>query len=407
MHPKKLNIAFFVHSFPAVSETFITNQIIQLIKAGHHVDIFAQFQAENTSMHGEVLKYNLLEKTVFLNTLPTKRIDKIFLFFAVLFRNIKLRNLSLALYYIPYLLGNKKRKVSFYSIIYFLDKPAYDIAHAHYGFIGNQVLLLKEIGLLQKAKLITTFHGFDFAVQHGGYEKLFAKGNLFTVNSNYSRSKLTALGCSEQKIKILPVGLDLTLFNHTASKHSNPNRKFKVLFVGRLVPIKAPELFVDICANLINQIDFQSQLIGDGEMLEVLQNKVESENLSCHIQLLGKQTQEQITAHLSEADVLILTGKEIDGLAETQGLVIQEAQAMGVPVLVSNVGGMKEGIIPDKSGYVIESNNPAAFVEKIVHLYHNAALRKEMGNTARDFVTKKYDIQLLNSQLLDYYYQAV
>lgn len=102
----------------------------------------------------------------------------------------------------------------------------------------------------------------------------------------------------------------------------------------------------------------------------------------------------------------MLTGREVDGYAETQGLVVQEAQAMGLPVVVSDIGGIAEGIIRDETGFAITGFHADAYAEKIVWLYQHAAQRKAMGIKAAAFAAAHYNSTHLIHQLLAIYHQS-
>lgn len=405
----KKNIAFFLHGFPVISETFILNQIIALIDDGHHVDIYSKFNSGEIKQHQKSIDYKLMERVVFLDSLPQNRFSKLNLFFSKIFKYPNLRDFSLFFSYLKNIAANKKKHVSFYAVIHFLGKPDYDIIHAHYGMTGNSVVDLMSIGLFKKAKLITTFHGFDFKVPHDKfYSNLFKVGNQFTVNTNYSKGKLIELDCPAEKISILPVGLDIADFNKPLMNPSGYNHVFTIVFIGRLVEIKAPEIFLDICAQLKVQGKFQYKaiMIGDGDQKELLNQKIIAESLSDIVMMTGAQTRDEIKTHLFNADVLIMTGREIDGLAETQGLVIQEGQLCGLPVIVANVGGMREGVIENETGFVVVADDVNAYVEKVNFLHDNSELRTKMGAAGKQFVTANYDSKILNERLLNIYETA-
>src|SRR5690554_699515 len=63
---KKLKIALFVDVFPSVSETFILNQITYLIDQGHQLTIYSRVKGSGKLVHDQILKYQLLEKTIYL-----------------------------------------------------------------------------------------------------------------------------------------------------------------------------------------------------------------------------------------------------------------------------------------------------------------------------------------------------
>ncbi|MEP6926882.1 MAG: glycosyltransferase [Ginsengibacter sp.] len=336
----KLSIAFFVDSFPVISETFIVNQVIALINDGHRVHIFAQSTNATKQIHPAIIKAGLLRHTTYVHALPAKRIQKIILFLGRLFQNPNKRNAGL----IKYLFKNNTRKkgMSIYQLISFLDKPEYDILHAHFGFIGNYVLSLKKMGLFPKAKFITTFHGYDLIVEKNVYEQLFHSCELFTVNTSYTKEKLIDLGCQQSKICLLPAGLDTTLFNKKNAVEKG-NNLVSLLFAGRLIALKGPLLFIEICKKLKqNSIVFNGVIAGNGELYNELQALIKSSGLSNEIKMVGDQIQDEIINLMNDAEVFILPGIVNEGRAETQGLVIQEAQAMELPVIVSDAGGMKE-----------------------------------------------------------------
>jgi len=76
---------------------------------------------------------------------------------------------------------------------------------------------------------------------------------------------------------------------------------------------------------------------------------------------------------------------------------------MGIPVIISDLGGMKEGIIPNESGFVVEAGNVEMYIEKIKLLHDNPELRKKMGVTGMNFVKSNYDSTILNQKLLNIY----
>src|SRR5665647_2970915 len=92
---KKLNIAFFLDSFPGISETFIVNQIVALLKDGHYVKIFAKSRSKNHHDHSIVAEFDLIKKVCFLDKLPPSRFGKIRLLFSRLLHYPSRRNFRL------------------------------------------------------------------------------------------------------------------------------------------------------------------------------------------------------------------------------------------------------------------------------------------------------------------------
>ncbi|MBB1284671.1 glycosyltransferase [Flavisolibacter sp. BT320] len=395
-----MHIAFFVSSFPVLSETFIVNQIVGLKRCGHKVHIYAQTGSAEEQVQPAVLDFDLLSDTIFLDRLPKKRAARILKLLACLVRIRTLTDLRL---FTSFLRRARSENLSVYESVFYTGKPHYDVVHAHFGVNGNYVAKLKRLGLFSQSRFVTTFHGYDLEASKASYTNLFRVGDVFATNSDYSVQKLVALGCPVQKLKKIPVGLDVTYFNNGLSAQKD-DKCFTILYVGRLVPFKGPDMVIRIC-DCLRQLglSFQANIVGEGEMRKDLQAMITEYGLERNVRLLGAKTQVEVRTLMSLADVFLLPGRTVNGRAENQGLVIQEAQAMGLPVIVSNAGGMKEGITDGETGFVVAEDDIVAFANKIESLATNEDRRKTLGNAGRELVIRKFDMTLLTGKLLEIY----
>ena len=189
-----MKIAFIVGTFPALSVSFIINQIKGLIDRGHEVDIYAlDGPSENTSkVHPIVEEYRLLERTYYPPTRPEnvllRRLKTVGLLFA---------NLSKKPWVLLPLLNRERfgkgarRQILFYRAMPFLRRESYDIIHCQFGLFGIIALALRQIGLIE-GKLITGFRGYDISryLQKRGdrvYDELFQQGDFFVTNCEFFR----------------------------------------------------------------------------------------------------------------------------------------------------------------------------------------------------------------------------
>jgi colanic acid/amylovoran biosynthesis glycosyltransferase len=88
---------------------------------------------------------------------------------------------------------------------------------------------------------------------------------------------------------------------------------------------------------------------------------------------------------------------------EGQGLVLQEAQALGLPVVSTLHNGIPEGVLNGKSGFLVPEKNSKSLAERIIALLQDKELRQKMGETGRQFVREKYDIPVIVKQYNAYY----
>ncbi|PKD21136.1 hypothetical protein APR41_12025 [Salegentibacter salinarum] len=404
-----MNIAFIVKGFPTLTQTFIENQIVALLKEGHDVDIFAFKKGDLSILHPDIAKYHLLDRVTYKEEMPPskkRRVKDLLLWTKKNFFHIHWRE------FLHALLSEKYNKETFLNLFYkskwFLSGQKYDVIHAHFGDNSIPIANLKEKGFLRGVKFVVTFHGYDLTptllshYEHQ-YKEIFKHAYAFTVNTAYTKDLLLKVKPHLQNINILPVGLNPVLFQRENKLKNN----FRILFCGRLIPLKGPFLLLEIIAELRSRgfRDVELEIIGDGECREKLEEKVKQIDIERNVFFRGALNQLEIRDSMEKAFVLLHPGiyDPQTGRAETQGLVIQEAQAMELPVIVSDVGGMKYGLIDGETGFVVKKNDIGGFADAIEKLILNRELREKMGKLGREFVEKNYDSSFLVKKLLDLY----
>lgn len=403
-----MKVVFLLKKFPALSETFILNQITGLINKGHNVDILASSPSEqDTSVHNDVYKYNLLRNTYYNKILSNKwlRVVKgifiiltnIFIHPIVILKSLNFLKygrlaLSLNLLYFVNLLLNKKN-------------TKYDIIQCHFGFNGLLGIILKDFKLL-KGKIIVTFHGSDITSnfykkkKRNSYNYIFEKSDLCTTNSNFLKKKVIELGCNKNKIIRLPVGVDLDLFRPNGNVKDNI---IQVLSIARLVKYKGLEYSIKAFVQIINDYpdkDIIYYIIGGGPEENNLRALIKELDLENNIKLEGWKNRDEIIGYYKLSDIFILPSIAYeDGREEAQGLVLQEAQAMKIPVVATNIGGIPEGVLDGKTGFIVCDKSINDLTEKVSYLIENEKARKMMGEKGREFVKKYFNQKVINDRL--------
>ena len=302
------------------------------------------------------------------------------------------------------------------TLLWFFRSKPFHIIHTHFGLNGEKIADLKSQGFLKNTKLVNTFHGYDFRpalIEEWKirYKHLFEQADLLTYNTPYSRGILEKIAPNLSKFIELPVGLDTSYFVKSPIKNHSSSNIFNVLFCGRLVEVKAPDLAIDAMQIIVNEMGIKNvrlTLVGEGPLEKMVKELVKKYNLEDYIELKGSLNQGAVKEEMGKADLFFLPGiEEPDGRAETQGLVIQEAQAMELPVLVSDTGGMKYGLIDGETGFVLPQKNTKGFAEKIVYLMKNPDLRNKMGKKGREFVVENYDSKVLGAKLENLYFSLL
>jgi len=203
---------------------------------------------------------------------------------------------------------------------------------------------------------------------------------------------------------MLPVGMDINFFNFR-ERYLRDRSLVKLLTIARMVEKKGLEYAIKAVSRVAQKYsNIEYNIIGDGILRSRLENLIKGLGISDKINLLGWKTQEELKSLLQEAHIFILTSVTAgDGDMEGQGLVLQEAQAVGLPVLSTLHNGIPEGVIDGKSGFLVPERDVDALVKKLEYLIEHPELWPEMGRYGRKFVEERYDIQKLNQRLVKIY----
>jgi colanic acid/amylovoran biosynthesis glycosyltransferase len=423
LNPKSsLRIAFVVGRFPVLSEAFILNQIDGLIERGHQVDIYAlEGYSEETKVHPIVTKYNLSDRGYYVPQIPDnyglRWLKALQLFVTRGWRNLPpiLRSLNIFKY--------GKQAASgrlFYGAIAFLEQLDYDIVHCQFGIYALQgkypedagVLALRSLGLL-RGKLIVAFRGWDISwyLKEKGdrvYDELFKIGDFLLTNCQFFRDRAIKIGCPPEKIMVHGSGIDCQKFRFTP-RYFPDDGLIRLVTTGRLVEKKGIEYSIRAVATLIRDYpNLEYKIVGDGCLRQQLQQLITELGVGDNIKLLGWQQQQEIISILDNSHIFIapcVTAQ--DGNQDAPVNTLKEAMAMGLPVIATLHGGIPELVKDGVSGCLVPERDAVAIATKLRYLIENPDLWQNMGLSGRKFVEQHYDINQLNDELIEIYYQLL
>jgi len=425
-----LRIAIFVGSFPVVSETFILRQITGLLDLRHEVNIFADVRTESEGpVQPEVGQYRLLERTTFMDmppeaapwempvwpltgrtwppgaAAPVHNARRVALAIGKFLRclvsspRLAFRVLDRREYGYQAASLSALHRLAKLSV----EQKRFDVLHAHFGPVGNSFRFAKE---LWRAPLVVSFHGYDFSTVPrkegtGVYQRLFRTADSVTVNSEYTRGRVEQLGCPPAKLHMLPMGLNLDdfVFRERTLKAGEPIR---ILTVARLVEIKGHEGAIRAVARLRERhAGVRYDIVGDGPLRKQLEQLVIELGLQDAVTFHGAQNHAFIRQLMDQAHLAVLSSVTVEGDQEGQGLVLQEAQAAGLPVVATQHGALPEGMMPGRSGLLVPERDVAALADALNYLIGHPEHWPAMGREGRKFVEEHYDARKLSQQLAE------
>jgi len=249
------------------------------------------------------------------------------------------------------------------------------------SYAGIALMFLRFV--LPSAKRILT-------LQSGGLDHEDKQKNIFLRmfwrGIHVNPHKVTAIsrflasrGSSFRKdmVTITPNGLDFS--DVPGDTESIPGR---IICVGRLSWVKGHKYLLEAWPQILRQFPgAQLVLVGEGEERKNIERQIENLHIEKSVKLLGNLPHKQVLEEMSKSEIFICPS-----LAEGLGIVFIEAQACGVPVIGTRVGGIPDIIEDGKTGLLIEEKNSKEIEEAVFQLLHDESLRKRFIENAKNTV---------------------
>jgi rhamnosyl/mannosyltransferase len=221
------------------------------------------------------------------------------------------------------------------------------------------------------------------------YKKVFLKPVLLSASkiivptTDYVNLISNKYNISLNKICVVPYGIDHTNFYKSSINMHKPAR---LLFVGRLQIQKNLPLLVKSFYYLINhtKLDVELNIVGDGEDRDKICKLINTLGLTDRIHLQGKLQGKNLYKMYSCSDIFVLTSSY-----ESFGIVLIEAMASGLQIVVSNIPSVRNVVINEKTGLLSESSEKD-FAMNITRILTNSSFRKKLiANGLKE--VKKYN----------------
>ncbi|BBO68335.1 glycosyl transferase [Desulfosarcina alkanivorans] len=207
--------------------------------------------------------------------------------------------------------------------------------------------------------------------------------DLIYAPSRSTREELVARGISAEKIKVYPRGIDTGRFNPSRRNgffkrwHCDAQTT-KLIYVGRVSKEKNLHLLSQAYRRLVQSTpSVVLTVVGDGPYLDEM--KAENRGLPCIF--TGRLEGDDLASAYASSDIFVFPST-----TDTFGNVVLEAQASGVPVIVTDQGGPAENVIPEKTGLVVKGNCARAILSAMESLVADSRRRSEMGRAAREYM---------------------
>jgi len=269
----------------------------------------------------------------------------------------------------------------------------FDIVHVHGCGRFTTDFSLWYLG--DKLPIVFTSHGFFHTKTKNVLKifdkillkKLFKRVSAFTALTQNEFGQYEGYGISKNKIFEVPNGIELKKFRENAVKVKKLKEKYSlgknvILYVGRIHKSKGLEYLV----RAVKNIDCQVFLVGkDFEYMDELKKLAESLGIGEKIIFTGPVSEGELVASYFASDLFALPSEH-----EGFGIVVIEAMATGLPVVVSDRGSLPYIVENGKNGFVVPFGNVRELGRKLELILKNEKMRKEISKENK-LKAMKYD----------------
>jgi glycosyltransferase involved in cell wall biosynthesis len=180
-------------------------------------------------------------------------------------------------------------------------------------------------------------------------------------------------------------------------EHCPPKNNFTLVYVGRLEPVKNHALLLNAFRIALSSApDLQLWMVGDGSERKVLESLAAELGIAPQVTFWGQQL--DVAPFFSAADAFIMS-------SQSEGLPMSLLQAfsLGVPAIVTDVGGMAEAVRLAQTGYAVPANYPAGMAAAILEMAQNEAERKRFSANAKAAFQSHFTLQAMVDAYMDLY----
>jgi glycosyltransferase involved in cell wall biosynthesis len=264
---------------------------------------------------------------------------------------------------------------------------------------------------ITRRKLVTTFHGtynFNNLIKKF-YNSVMVRSDLIIAGSNFIFSHINANYSkylhSKKKFLVIFRGINIDYFDPSTTVESEEEKLFKdwnlssekkiILFPGRLTSWKGQEMFIEALNKVNVELGheaFYAIILGSDQGRDIYKKKLlrltEQHRLQNQVRFIDHCKNMPLAYKISN----LVVSASIE--PEAFGRVAVEAQSMEKPILASNIGGSKETIINDKTGFLFEAGNSESLSKKIIEILNlDGSTLKSMGIEGRKNIIKKFNIE--------------
>jgi glycosyltransferase involved in cell wall biosynthesis len=394
-----LTVGYVASHHPAVSHTFVHNEVLALRRAGVDVRTLTVHRASSDDLLTDADRAADRETFAILPITPSRLLG------------CHLRSFQRSpIRYLGTLIRSQQActpglRGRLWQLFYFAEAI---VLHEHCQHTGIRHLHAQFANVASDVAQIVTWRGGSgwswsialhgpvefYDVQRSRLAQKIADATLVRTISHFGRSQVLAFANERHwgKVHMIRAGIDLSAY--PVAPHP-PNGELQILCVGRLISFKGQSLLIEAVCELARRgVKARAVLVGDGPTRASLARQARRAGVADRVELTGALGQDELPARYASAHVFCLPS-----LAEGLPVVLMEAMATGRPVVTTSIMGIGELVTDSVHGRLVAPGTVNQLADALAELAENEDVRKRMGEAGRRRVEEEYDVQR-SAQLL-------
>jgi len=361
-----MRIGYIISTFPALSETFVVNDIRGLGQLGHEVTAIALKGPDpathanpNYAIRGPIVRVRGLGMPLW------RKLEKL----AARRRLIRRRGAEFVRLY-----SQKPAEVcdvlwcdrlTWDAALDQIDRLKLDFLYVHFAM--RQLLLGYHASRLLGIPLGITLQAHDIFVNPMArfFPQTLGQCAFVVTVSRYNREEILRLApnLDAERLHVLANGIDVAGFS---PQYHAAHRPFRFAGTGRLVEIKGFHVLIEAAGLLAkHRKDFVVRIVGEGELRAALEQRIAELGIECQVELQGKKDATFLQKWLPQQDCFVLPCVIAkDGNRDGMPLALREGMACGLPAISTQLLGLHETVSPG-TGYLVEAGNAAALAQQM------------------------------------------
>jgi colanic acid/amylovoran biosynthesis glycosyltransferase len=393
-------VAYLMSWYPAVTETFILHEMLELQRLGMEVEIFPLLGAAGDVKHPgseslaphvhyhRALSAELLRAQLYW--LAKKPLTYLGAWARAIRGNLGSREfLAKACVVVPRAAVIARR----------IERMGLRHVHAHWA--THPALGAYVIRELTGATYSFTAHAHDLYLDRAMLDEKIRGARLVVTISRHNRDLLERLygHAAAEKTLVIPCGVDPRIFRPRAPRA--PDGVLRLACVAGLRDYKGHRWLVDACALLkVRGIPFHGVFVGDGPERRDIEARIAAAGLGADLELLGNQPQDRIRAVLDASDAMVHPSVTTPaGMMDGIPVALMEAMATGLPVVSTAVSGIPELVVDGHTGLLAPEQDAVALADALERLHREPGLARRLADEGRRHVLERFNL-LVNARRL-------